>query len=223
MKLLVLFFVSFEITNFVINCTIFISNGNFRSESGGSMKNKEISNSCSVAIGTNKDFMDDDSQWVLSIFFLLRILSNRILWHVLFLEYHSEAFYYPKKCGENVEEKSILRLKFCFLAAWKSHIRPAKRAGISDFLSVVNWFCRMGCLAKRTQLHAKWLPLLCDGSFTPPFHLTNILPAKFTRCSQACIRWRKQSSYKFLITKLTRSIMKSTSKGNGVTKMNGWM
>lgn len=31
------------------------------SESGGSMKNKEISNSCSVAIGTNKDFMDDDA------------------------------------------------------------------------------------------------------------------------------------------------------------------
>ncbi|XP_062610303.1 uncharacterized protein LOC134272084 isoform X2 [Saccostrea cucullata] len=31
------------------------------SESGGSMKNKEISNSCSVAIGTNNDFMDDDA------------------------------------------------------------------------------------------------------------------------------------------------------------------
>lgn len=42
--------------------------GNFRSESGGSMKNKEISNSCSVAIGTNKDFMDDDAQLVFVYF-----------------------------------------------------------------------------------------------------------------------------------------------------------
>lgn len=32
------------------------------------MKNKEISNSCSVAIGTNKDFMDDDAQLVFVYF-----------------------------------------------------------------------------------------------------------------------------------------------------------